>query len=280
MTLDDICINTQLRNKLDTALASRPHALMLIGDKGFGKASIAALIANRLTKDRQHNKVLIDGAQSITIDQIRELKKFFVLKTNQADIWRVAIVLDADKMTIDAQNSLLKLLEEPPENCMLIMTTSREWDLLPTIHSRVQTLRAISPSTDALTKFFVAKGYKSVDIVNATALCGSLPGAVSDILAGVESSLTANIQLAKQILSSKIVDRLKLVDKLSKDRAAAIELVSTIKTIAAKACSASVASAKPTDKWQLCLQKCIESAKYLESNANAKLVLTNLVISF
>jgi DNA polymerase-3 subunit delta' len=75
----------------------------------------------------------------ITVDEIRLLKKRMSLKAFEGR-FKVVIIWGADKMNISAANSFLKLLEEPPDNTILILTTIDAADLLPTIRSRCQTL--------------------------------------------------------------------------------------------------------------------------------------------
>lgn len=76
----------------------------------------------------------------ILIDQIRVLKKIATMKLYKGKK-RVFIISEADRMTVEASNSLLKLLEEPPEQLILILTTSRFDKLLPTIISRCQVVK-------------------------------------------------------------------------------------------------------------------------------------------
>lgn len=74
---------------------------------------------------------------SIGIEQIRELKKNFSLKPIKSK-QKVVFIFEAQKMTIPAQNALLKTLEEPPGNNFLILTSPNPDLLLPTISSRCQ----------------------------------------------------------------------------------------------------------------------------------------------
>ncbi len=77
---------------------------------------------------------------SISIDQIRELKRTSAL-TSFENKGRVVIIADAQRMTVEAANSLLKILEEPPGKMTIILTSSQPNLLLSTIISRCQSLR-------------------------------------------------------------------------------------------------------------------------------------------
>ncbi len=85
----------------------------------------------------------------ILIDQIRELKKLASFKRYNAKT-KVFIISEAEKMRMEAANSLLKLLEEPPESLTLILTTSRLDQVLPTISSRCQMIKFSPLSRDEI----------------------------------------------------------------------------------------------------------------------------------
>lgn len=80
---------------------------------------------------------LYDKQGSITINMVRILRKEASLKPFQKGK-RVFIVLSADRMNQEASNAFLKLLEEPPTDTLLILTTERPTFLFPTIRSRCQ----------------------------------------------------------------------------------------------------------------------------------------------
>ncbi len=75
----------------------------------------------------------------LSVDEIRRLADFFGM-TSGAGGWRVAIVDTADDMNDNAANALLKMLEEPPGNAMLLLLSNTPGRLLPTIRSRCQRL--------------------------------------------------------------------------------------------------------------------------------------------
>ncbi|MFD1883955.1 DNA polymerase III subunit delta' [Paenibacillus wenxiniae] len=77
-----------------------------------------------------------DGS-SIKIDQIRELQRIFSYRS-EAGNRKIYIIQDADKMTVQAANSLLKFLEEPPAPAVAMLLTDNVQSILPTIRSRTQ----------------------------------------------------------------------------------------------------------------------------------------------
>ncbi|MFH0883235.1 MAG: hypothetical protein V2A56_09645 [bacterium] len=82
----------------------------------------------------------LPGGQEILIEHIRALRQEFRL-TSFSGGWRVVLLSQADRLRVEAANAFLKLLEEPPDNVMFILTSSRESRLLATIVSRCQILR-------------------------------------------------------------------------------------------------------------------------------------------
>jgi DNA polymerase-3 subunit delta' len=84
----------------------------------------------------------------LSVDEIRKLADFFGM-TSGAGGWRVAIVDTADDMNDNAANALLKMLEEPPANAMLLLLSNTPGRLLPTIRSRCQRLE-LRPLEDAV----------------------------------------------------------------------------------------------------------------------------------
>ena len=82
-----------------------------------------------------YHKIILENANTIKINSIRDIKNFFELSFEEIP-FRFVIILDADLMNDQAQNALLKSLEEPPEGIIFIITTANKDKLLPTIQSR------------------------------------------------------------------------------------------------------------------------------------------------
>ncbi|KKS41455.1 MAG: polymerase III, delta prime subunit protein [candidate division CPR1 bacterium GW2011_GWA2_42_17] len=75
------------------------------------------------------------GKNSISIEQIRDLKEWIALKPFK-NPQKIAFIPNANKMTTEAQNSLLKILEEPPLNSFIVLSCKNKRQLLPTVVSR------------------------------------------------------------------------------------------------------------------------------------------------
>ena len=163
--MSKLLINRQTQMMVDRFTDSPSHALLLTGEIGVGLLAIADELAHKLTAPSYITHVAPENG-TLSIDEIRPL--YALTKTKQADR-QVIIIDDADAMRHEAQNALLKLLEEPSTNVIFILTTHRDQLLLATIHSRVQKImvRPISAkaSQDFVEKFDIKDETKARQIL-------------------------------------------------------------------------------------------------------------------
>lgn len=142
------------------------HAYCFAGPKGVGKEQTAWQLAKALNcremeddacdhclncRRIEHGNypevmMVAPEGQTIKIDQMRQLQKNFSYSP-ATDVTRVIIIQDAEKMTVQAANSLLKFLEEPTSRMVAVLLTTNANAILPTIRSRCQMLsfQALSP---------------------------------------------------------------------------------------------------------------------------------------
>ncbi len=164
--MDLFWINNLAESWLERARQDRlPHAALLIGPVGVGKRSTAAWMARqKLGLECRapvpvHPLVIPEHAdlqwlappedkQAIGIEQIRNLVADLGL-TSYEGRGKVAVIEPANAMTVNAANSLLKTLEEPPGDTLLILVADRVGRLPATIFSRCQRLDFAPPSTAA-----------------------------------------------------------------------------------------------------------------------------------
>lgn len=121
----------------------------------------------RRIAERNHPDVHIiepDG-QAIKIDQIRELKKEAAMKSVEGGR-KVYIIAGADKLNVQAANALLKFIEEPIQDSLVILTAEKRDVLLPTILSRVQVFR-----NQEINTIEVAAQAKGIKLKNMAILC-------------------------------------------------------------------------------------------------------------
>lgn len=97
---------------------------------------------------------LAEKKKNITIAQIREMGLMISARPNEAAM-RMVLVSDADLMNVQAQNALLKMLEEPPKNTFFILTATGISTLLPTIISRCRKIRFKPLSENKIQEYIV-----------------------------------------------------------------------------------------------------------------------------
>jgi len=104
--------------------------------------------------------IRLKGANTILINSIRDLKHDLSLSSVNNE-WRIILILEAEKLCIpspEAAHSLLKILEEPPEKTLFILTSSQPGAILDTIHSRCQSLYFPPISSQILQERLIQSG--------------------------------------------------------------------------------------------------------------------------
>lgn len=90
---------------------------------------------------------LVPDGQKLGINQIRDfLSQIRIKPINRSE--KIGIILEAEKLTPEAQNALLKTLEEPPSHCVILLSVPNKKDLLPTIISRCLILDLGNPTLE------------------------------------------------------------------------------------------------------------------------------------
>ena len=138
------------------------HAYLFFGENGSGeKEKFAKSLANFLENgkfsfpERELEETLIvrpNEKGSIGIEAVRGIKRFLWQKTSQESKTRIAIIEGAENLTFDAQNSALKIVEEPPARCLLVFTANNENNLLPALRSRLQKIHFPDSASDEAEK--------------------------------------------------------------------------------------------------------------------------------
>jgi hypothetical protein len=112
-----------------------------------------------------YSKAKKDTLTSNKIEGIRALNEFIAL-TNSVSEKRIAIVFDAHSMNINAQNALLKTLEELPENKHIFLISNQRKYFLPTIYSRSSLITIKNPDPNDLDQWITDQGYIDFSSLN------------------------------------------------------------------------------------------------------------------
>ncbi|MDD2869391.1 DNA polymerase III subunit delta' [Neomegalonema sp.] len=242
-----------------------PHAWLLTGPKGVGKALFARLAAARLlgrpgeapeavrervregreTRLRLLERPLDEKTDKrksvIPVDLVRALKADLALSAPDG-AWRVALIDAAEDLNPAAANALLKLLEEPPPRVVFLLVSHAPGKLLPTIRSRCRRLEFQELSAAGIAGILAARG-ESPAPEEAAALAALAEGS-----AGAALALKASGGLE---LYARLVELLRFAPRPA-DRSA-------LEALAARAPEDSVA---PEELWALLLARLARAAAY------------------
>lgn len=261
----------------------RPAAgLLLEGRTGSGKqqtalyviASVLGIPVESLTS-YPYAFIIEPENNTISIEAIRQAQKQLVRAVPGNAPWRRAVLIhNADCMTTEAQNALLKSLEEPPEDTLFVLTAQQRNSLLPTVRSRVQLIQ-VAP----ITKQAAIDHYGDTSAVTkAFQIAQGRSETLEALLGEADHPLLQSIEQAKAVMSQTPYERLILVNKLAKDKAATNDLLDALHLIATTSLHITIdkdnrAQAK---RWKSIDKRIIEAQSAIQQNGNLKLVLTDL----
>jgi len=147
--------NISLKNRLitDISQGKLAHAYIFEGPEYCGKLTLARTVCAAMSDSQADvNKIMTqaspdvieldlqDGKKTIGVDTVREIKSTAYIKSNDLD-FKVYIINHAEALTVQAQNAMLKLIEEPPKNVYFFLLCENVTSLLATIRSRAPVLR-------------------------------------------------------------------------------------------------------------------------------------------
>lgn len=261
-----------------------PHAVLITGEEGTGKATVArelatALLATDLSNYPYFLEITTEK-NSIGIEAIRQLRDFLGRKTTGKNgLRRAVIVRDGHLMTIEAQNALLKNLEEPPADTVIIVTASDITKLLPTIRSRTQQLHVIPVSLEQAQAYFNDMDNK--ELVSAFYMSDGRVGLLSALVQNDETHpLVTAISEAKELLKMNRYERLTQVDGLSKQKETLPLLFTGMQRIMASGLkqATSKKNTAQTKAFYTSSRTVYEAQAALNKSVNPKLLLTDLFL--
>ncbi|MCV2272625.1 DNA polymerase III subunit delta' [Clostridioides difficile] len=215
--------NSIKKNKLN-------NAYMFEGMDGIGKKKFAddlsKLLLDYENLENSPDYVLIkpDG-NSIKIAQIRNLQSDIVIRPHKD--YKIYIINNAEKMTVEAQNALLKTLEEPPNYAIIILVTNNKESLLETIKSRCDIIKFSPIPIEDLKRYLINTG---IEEERAQLLAifsrGSIENALNLSQSSEFSMMREDIQQYIQIMLDKnIVEILNIPNNMEKYRGKIIALL-------------------------------------------------------
>ncbi len=195
------------------------HSYIFEGISGIGKKRLALEFVKLVLGvdfeydlDNHMDFMLVSAeTKNIKNEQIEELQDFLSIKPYTSD-YKVAIIDDSFKMTISAQNRILKILEEAPNNILIIFICENSNSMLPTIVSRCQILKFYPISKEQICDYLISKyGIdESLAMVYSEFAEGSLKKCV-DILE-LQDFRTARVKILDLLLAIHTKNRVATID--------------------------------------------------------------------
>lgn len=273
----EVFLSDPTKKRLKTALLGGSHALIVESPLAGQSKQINAYV------EQMHNvtpgvSVIIEPKdKSIGINDVKSLRLQFSLKNTSGEK-RLIFINHAHTMTHEAQNALLKILEEPPEGTIFVINTAGLDQLLPTVLSRGAPIISEKPKHETLVDYFISNGHKQADIQQALAISDGWPELAETILLNESTDFMNELNFAKQLLQSSLTKKLKEVEALSKQKQRIPLLLFALERLShATNASHIQTKAQVNEKW-LNIMQAVERAQLLyKHNVNSRLLLTELM---
>ncbi len=218
-----------------------PHALLIEGPVGSGRKTLAHLIAKAavctsakkpcgvcaqcLKAQTGHPDISLlqgDGsAKSLSVAVIRELREQAAVVPNEATR-KVMIVADADCMNVQAQNALLKILEEPPSYMLFILTAQSRTQFLQTVQSRCVSVSLLGVSDSEALPILRERlpDLSDEELLSRLRLYGGCIGAVLDSVGDEGFARTVKLiaDIASAVVAPTELELMKVTAPLEKDK--------------------------------------------------------------
>lgn len=281
--------NNNIKNELihTVELNKISHSYLFLGTAGIGKKEIAKEFAKMILclnekKYCNHCKSCIEfdsnnnpdfqmvepDGNSIKIEQIRQMQR----KIIEAPIIsqnKVYIINDADLMTIEAQNCLLKTLEEPPEFVTIILIGSNENNFLSTIKSRCTIIKFQDIENSQIKDYLKSK----YDIKVSDNLLEIFDGSIgkAEKLKDKQELYNSIIEIIENIENLDIIDLFKRADVIYKSQEEKNSILDAINTILFK-------MGKENIKYLNCINIVEDTKIRLNANGNYNMCIDNMLL--
>ena len=247
------------------------HALLLVGNQYSGADALVNTVIEMLkTHHTVTHRQIVPSGTGIAIDVVRELRNEEKLKTSRSygSIASIISIVPIDAMQHEAQNALLKLLEEPPVGTLFILVCHDESQMLGTIASRCKRVTVLP-----ISKKQALQQYGSEPQLDQLYLMSNGEALLLELLIqDPNHSVMLSIQNTKQLLRVTLAERLSAVDGILK----AQKTYDTLDALERICKAALQVSGSAQSVWAQNLKETLHAQHLLQAKVQPKLVLTNL----
>ena len=269
-------VHPSTKAKIDNLLKLPTHGYIFSGPQYMFKDETALSVAHQLTGGEHifetPNIILIEPEEnkSIKIGAVKKAREGLSLTAYDVSHPRVIIIRQADKLTTEAANALLKTLEEPHDNVIFILTTDRLSLLPATVRSRLQTIGFVRPNAEQLRDFFSAQdGVDSGSIERVVEQSNHLPRLAALLLQGAGNEQEIDPNDVERFFSGNLIERFVLVQKISKQSLHIAFLSALERTLSSHMTQSSNA---------FIAQRVIQARRYIDANVSPRLVLEHICL--
>lgn len=218
--MKDLLAHPKTIQNLNNIIDIPANAIGISGELGAGRGYLAQILIAQILDIKDPNAypyyMRIDSLEDKKgINDIREVQNFLKLTVPGSNKYKRAVLIEhIDKLGHEAQNALLKTLEEPPVDTIILITYRSKSTILPTISSRVQELRVLPvDQATAITKLEKPQ----TEIIRAFHISEGQAGLLSALLnEDLDHPLKQGIESSKELLRASKYQRLIMVDKIIK----------------------------------------------------------------
>lgn len=286
--MKSLLLHKATEHRVNNYLDNPATAIALVGPSGSGKKFLSMWIVEKLL-DNNYEAIINSpnlikvktptDKKEIGIDAVRAAINGLSLKTGNNKL-RVVLINDAHYLSLESQNALLKILEQPPRQTLFILTISNLSKVLPTITSRLEQINVLPISEQSATLYF-SKDHKANELNIAYLLSSGKIGLLTQLLKNQKNPLIETISESKKFLTLKKYDRQIFIEDYIKSREKLALFLDALSRVLLAAHHSSLKRHKLEDSKRISSARLliIDLNEKLSQSASTKLVALHLVNS-
>jgi len=271
-------LNPSSKVIVDNITSNMPQSLLLTGEVGVGLGTVARYIASKV--GTEIITILPEKDEKIDLEKgnisVASIKSLYLLTRSTKSTNQIVVIDCAERMAPAAQNTLLKLLEEPGDKVYFILATHEPSRLLPTITSRAQAVE-IRPITNAQTNKLL-DSFVDINTTKRSQLTFMAAGLPAEITRLANDSAYFDkrsdiMRSARDLLQASTYKKLHVIQKFASSREDSLLLLSDVGKIIKK-----TISDRPDNSLVSKLDSLIYAYQQIQANGNIRLCMARFVL--